>query len=231
MRREALLAHMLTEINSIADRRIVRVAIDGVDGAGKTRLADELATRIGDTAIRASVDSFHHPRNIRYAKGRDSPVGFFEDSFNYEKLKEVLLDPLSSDPPQRYCLAFFDHRQDAEVSAVWEEPPEKGTLIFDGIFTHRPELVDYWDYSIFLEVSPQESVRRCLRREGVEGVSDDPTDPAHARYVEGQAIYLETCNPTSLCNTHVVNEPIDSPRLVRRDQGQQDEVAPDCGRE
>ena len=72
------IAHMATEL---APDRIVRVAIDGVDGAGKTTFADELADVLDDLGrpvIRASVDGFHNPRTIRYARGRQSPVGFFE---------------------------------------------------------------------------------------------------------------------------------------------------------
>jgi len=51
----------------------VRVGIDGVDGAGKTTFADALATTLqqqGRPVVRVSVDDFHHPRAIRYARGR-----------------------------------------------------------------------------------------------------------------------------------------------------------------
>ena len=214
--RKAILADIASEIDSIRDRQIVRVAVDGVDGAGKTTFADELADFLAGPVIRASVDSFHNPRAIRYARGKSSPVGFFADSFNYARLKALLLDPLSSEPATRYCCAFFDHRADAEVEQQWHDPPARGVLVFDGIFAHRPELVDYWDYSVFLDVTPQESVRRCIEREGVTGISYDPSDPAHTRYVAGQAIYLEQCDPMNRCTRHIVNEPLDRPRLVTR---------------
>jgi len=88
-------ARMATEL---APDRIVRFAIDGVDGAGKTSFANELADVLGDfdrPVVRASVDGFHNPRAVRYARGRQSPIGFFEDSYNYTLLKQYLLDPLS----------------------------------------------------------------------------------------------------------------------------------------
>lgn len=214
MLRDAVLDMIAGEVEAIMSRPIVRVAVDGVDGAGKTFFANELAARIRRPVIRASTDAFHHPRAVRYAKGKHSPEGFFEDSFNYPKLKERLLDPLSSNPPENYCCEFFDHRKDAEVVSDWKEPPEHGVLIFDGIFAHRPELREYWDYSIFLEVSPAVSVRRCILREGLKDVPDDPKDVAHARYVGGQSIYLATCDPSSRCTRHIVNEEIDSPRVV-----------------
>ena len=59
-----------TIVNLHPDRRI-RVAIDGVDGAGKTVLADALAPLViakGREVIRASVDGYHNPRAVRYAR-------------------------------------------------------------------------------------------------------------------------------------------------------------------
>ena len=79
-----------------AGHGVTRVGIDGVDGAGKTHFADELGDVLrvsGRSVIRASVDGFHNPRAIRYRMGRDSPEGFFRDSYDYEQLKATLLDP------------------------------------------------------------------------------------------------------------------------------------------
>ena len=61
--------------------RTTCVGIDGVDGAGKTTLADDLAQRLaleGRQLIRASIDDFHRPRELRYRRGRDSPEGFYQ---------------------------------------------------------------------------------------------------------------------------------------------------------
>jgi uridine kinase len=51
--------------------------------------------RLGVPVIRASVDGFHHPREIRYRLGRDSPEGFYRDSYDLDALQRELLDPLS----------------------------------------------------------------------------------------------------------------------------------------
>jgi len=42
-----------------------RVAIDGVDGAGKTHFADELAGRLEPTPQRLSIDDFLNPEEVR----------------------------------------------------------------------------------------------------------------------------------------------------------------------
>lgn len=94
--REPLLLVLAHRISAIERTHPVRVAIDGVDAAGKTTLADELVASIetlGRPVIRASIDGFHNPAEIRYRRGRGSPEGYFRDSFNRAGLVEVLLAP------------------------------------------------------------------------------------------------------------------------------------------
>ena len=94
--RAAVIARIAGDVLSLPATLARRVAVDGVDGAGTTFLADELAEELagrGATVIRASVDDFHHPREVRYRLGRTSPAGFFRDSYDYGKLVLLLLEP------------------------------------------------------------------------------------------------------------------------------------------
>ena len=77
------------------------VAIDGVDGAGKTTFANDLVDHIPGPVVRATVDEFHQPRSVRYTKGRHSPEGFFLDSYDYPSLRGMLLDPFRAGQPVR----------------------------------------------------------------------------------------------------------------------------------
>jgi len=202
-------------IARLAPDRVVRVAIDGVDGAGKTTFADELADilrTLPRSVIRASVDGFHNPRALRYRRGRNSPEGYFEDSYNYAALKEHLLDPLSPGGSRRYRAAVFDHVTDTAVSVPEREAPASSILLFDGIFLHRPELFPYWDASIFLDVDFAVSVSRCASR---DGSSPDPFSSANRRYVKGQRIYLLACEPTKKATITIDNTNLSSPALVK----------------
>ena len=190
-----LLARLEREILSRRCGRVLRVGIDGVDGAGKTTLADALARALRAAAvpvIRASVDDFHHPRGIRYRLGRGSPEGFFRDSYDYAALKGALLDPLSPGGTLRYRTAVFDHRSDSAVRPAEEQASANSVLVFDGIFLHRPELRRYWDFSVFLDVRFEVSIPRGAQRG--EG-SPDPLAPQNRRYVEGQRLYFQECAP------------------------------------
>jgi uridine kinase len=195
---------------------VVRVGIDGVDGAGKTTFADELADVLrtsGRPVIRASVDGFHNPKQLRYQRGRSSPNGYFKDSYNYAALKALLLDPLSPGGSGRYRVAVFDHSTDLPVSAPEKEAEPSSVLLFDGIFLHRPELCHYWDASIFLQVGVDISVSRCARR---DGSSPDPKAAANRRYVEGQSLYLTTCEPATRATMTIDNNNLSAPVLVTK---------------
>lgn len=81
--RATLLEQLAKKINELQIDHPVRVAIDGVDTAGKTILADELVKpleELGRPVIRASIDGFHRPRAERYARGKNSPEGYYFDS-------------------------------------------------------------------------------------------------------------------------------------------------------
>jgi uridine kinase len=214
-RRQDLLADIADEILGVSDRAVICVAVDGVDGAGKTVFADELAAVLrvgGRPVIRASADSFHNPRSVRYRQGRDSPRGFFEDSYDYPTLVRLLLAPLSDGGDRRIRRAAFDHRRDAPVDAPEEEAPVGAVLLFDGIFLHREELRRYWHYSVFLDVPFHVSIPRGAQRG--EG-SADPQAASNRRYVEGQLIYLRTCRPWERATVVVNNEDLDTPFIVR----------------
>jgi uridine kinase len=58
--------------------------------------------------IRASIDAFHNPRAIRYRRGRESPAGFYLDSFDLEALISRLLSPFAAGEPFRR--RAFDQR-------------------------------------------------------------------------------------------------------------------------
>ena len=114
--RSDLLQSLAARILALPTDRTLKIGIDGVDGAGKTTFSGELAQVLsasGRPLITASVDGFHHPKSTRYRLGKDSPEGFFRDSYDYPALKAALLDPLSPGGMGRYRTAVFDHRSDS----------------------------------------------------------------------------------------------------------------------
>ena len=117
-----------------------RVAIDGRDAAGKTTLADELATVLeaaGEVVTRISADDYLRPSEERYRQGRMSPQGYYEDSFDHVALRRTVL--------------------------AAESP-----VVVDGVFLLRPELDGLWSLRMLVDVTEDEALMRALERDGSE---------------------------------------------------------------
>lgn len=203
------------------------MAVDGVDGAGKTVFADELAGVLrgrGVPVVRASVDGFHNPREVRYRRGRTSPLGFFEDSYDYASLRRLLLDPLGPGGDRTYVTAIHDVDRERPLEVTTETAPERSVLVLDGIFLHRDELWSYWDYSVFLDVDLAISVPRGAQR--YPDGDPDPDSAANRRYVEGQRLYLRRCGPRTRASVVIDNDVLADAHIVPRETGHE---PPDVG--
>jgi uridine kinase len=215
--REALLDRLAETIATLHPDRRIRVAIDGVDGAGKTTFADTLAPMViakGREVVRASVDGFHNPRAIRYARGRYSPDGFFLDSYDYATFLRLLLDPLGPDGSGRYVAKYFDHRADQLVASQPQQAPPTAALLVDGIFLHRPEPRGHWDLSIFLHVDFTISMARNAARDGTPEALD-PDTPFTRRYIGGQQRYLAECTPQQQADIVIDHNDLGAPKILK----------------
>lgn len=213
-RAEVLAGLALAIVEQESSRRLV-IAIDGVDGAGKTVLARELADMLAPhpEVSRASIDGFHHPRAQRYARGRTAE-SFYRDSYDHGAIRTLLVEPFRAGAPWRR--AVYDVQRETPVEA----PPEPGSgrsavLLVDGIFLHRPELDDLWDASIWVEVPFEVSVPRGNARFGeVDAKGADPASEGNARYVGGQRLYLADVDPVTRATWVLDNTDLAAPVLL-----------------
>lgn len=187
-----------------------RVAIDGVDAAGKTTLADALVAPIeelGRPVIRATVDGFHRPREERYRRGSDSPEGYYHDSFDYDSARGELLEQLGPGGSLRYRTATFAFPTDQFIYERLQTAQPDAILLFDGIFLMRPELNDLWDFRIFLEIGFEESLERAVRR-NAEGMDSEEAlrERYEKRYIPGQRLYLDSVKPREIADVVVEGE-------------------------
>lgn len=195
------------------------VAIDGVDGAGKTTFANELADLLRESGlevIRISMDDYLNPQTVRWAQGRDSAKGYFEDSYDYKRFTDEVIEPLGHGGSGRYRTASYNLGSESEVASPWRVAPDHAVVIIDGMFMHRDELCTsrkkkVWDLSVWLEVPFEESFLRASSRD--EKLGPNPEDPRNSRYYQGQLLYLQSCDPASRADLVVENavphDPID----------------------
>jgi uridine kinase len=195
----------------------VRVAIDGVDASGKTMLADALAVpiqNVGKSVIRASIDGFHNPKKTRYMRGVDSPEGYYYDSFNYDALCSALLEPLGQNGNLKYQKAKFDFQKDSPIFSPTCNAEPNAILLFDGVFLLRPELIGYWDFTIFVMADFDVVIERAsVRDKYLFGSEEKVREKYSKRYMPGQRIYLQEVQPIKKANIVVDNNDFNNPEI------------------
>jgi uridine kinase len=217
MTRDQVLDNLAKMLATLQISHPVRVAIDGIDASGKTTLANELAERLrasGRRVIRASTDNFHHPHEIRYRQGKDSPDGYYHDSFDYESILFLLLIPLGPDGNRRCKTGIYNYRNKILIDEPFIQVPENAILLFDGVFLLRPELYSAWDFRIFIKVDFDTALRRALARDKDLFGSVKNTEKRYLqRYFPGQRLYINQVNPEALANLIVHNHQIQNPTV------------------
>jgi uridine kinase len=144
-------------------------------------------------------------------------LGYIESSGIHiiTAFKQSLLLPLMPNGSRKYRTSVFDYRTDSVIDSPSRQAKEDSILIVDGIFLLRPELIGYWNLTIFVDVKVEVGVARCALRDGTG--SPDPNAESNRRYVQGQAIYFAECNPHRLANVVFDNNDLLKP-LIRENQ-------------
>ncbi|WP_349259838.1 cytidylate kinase family protein [Jatrophihabitans sp.] len=187
----------------------VRVAIDGPPAAGKTTLADELASVLqarGREVIRATIEDFLYPEAQRYRRGEYSAVGCYFETHDYDALKRVLLDPLGPGGDRRFRRAVYDRATDTPLHPPVTTAGADAVLIFDGVFLLRPELVDRWELRVFVSTGFDKTVDRALIRERAARSAADIERRWRERYIPSQQFYFATVRPEDRADIVVRND-------------------------
>jgi uridine kinase len=176
-----------------APDRLTRIGIDGVDAAGKTVLAEEVAqllTKRQRPCVRVSVDYFERPRGERYVRGDLSPEGYYLDAFDVGRFRDHVL---SIDGPTGLA------------------------LVADGVFLQRSELADLWDATVWVEADLEVAARRGAAR---DLRWFDPPEELHERYrlryLPAQRRYIEEQRPRERATFVFRNTDPAEPELVKQ---------------
>ncbi len=161
------------------------IAIDGRCGGGKTTLASILQKQFGGVVI--SVDDFFLRPEQRTPERFAQPGG----NMDRERLTEEVLIPLREGSPFSYS-PFDCHTLTLGKPIAVEIAP---LMIVEGSYSCHPDLRDYYDFRIFVDVDPDEQIRRITMREGLE-----KAEQFKSRWIPLEERYFAHCSVQEKCD-------------------------------
>lgn len=218
--RSALIAELGAEVSAIAPHRLL-VAIDGLTASGKTSFGHELAAGIrelGRPTLRASFDDFKKPWRDAREKGYDRVTGdgYYRNAPDFESARSLLLEPAAPTGSGSVVLCAHDPLTGTDHRSTTVQAPADAVLIVDSVFAFRPEYDEFWDFRIWLDVSPELSLSRGIDRDADQEGRAEAERMHRDRYHAAERIYIDEVNPRARAQVVVDNALLEAPRIVGR---------------
>ncbi|GAA2753138.1 uridine kinase [Amnibacterium kyonggiense] len=218
MERDAVLERIAERLLGRRLDHPLRVGVDGVCGAGKTTFAHALAEAVrdaGGTAIEVDSDGFHHVRARRYRQGRDSARGYYEDAYDLDGLRDLVLRPLGPGGDRRYAEHLHDLETD-EVAPRFAVAAPDAVVVLGCTFLQRGTLREDWDEVVWLEVPEGVATARGVARDAAALGGESAAEAAYAsRYAAARRMYVEEEAPRDRASIVVDDTDPAAPLLIR----------------
>jgi len=199
-------------------RKPVRMAINGIEGTGKTEMAKKLTEYLNSENIKVihvSIDGFHFNKEVRYRQGRDSAKGYYEDSYNERGFVEKVLQSSKAELPS-YTSATHDLETDEYVELEPIELQENTVLITDGAYLFKPIYRDHWDLKIYLKTSFEIAMKRGVERDkNALGGVELTREKYKKRYHESSRRYLKENEPEKFADIVIDNSDFNNLIIIK----------------
>lgn len=161
------------------------IAIDGRCAAGKTTLASRLQEELDCNVIH--MDHFFLQPSQRTTKRLNEPGG----NVDYERFIEEVMIPLRKG--KTFYYRRFDCKTMDFVSNI-EVKSNKITIV-EGAYSCHPLFWDYYDVRIFLDIKPEEQLKRIAHRNGEKAL-----DMFRERWIPMEEKYFNEYNIKERCD-------------------------------
>lgn len=177
--------------------RTLLVGIDGLGGAGKSTISEQLCRKLWEDGFKVTVfhiDDFIHPKVIRYNENYPEWECYYHLQWRYDYFLNAVIRPAKAGQNVNQEIALYDKENDAYRTERF--CIEKGSIIItEGIFLQRSELEGCFDYMIYMDIPEELRLRRVLERDGYIGDRAEIQAKYENRYFPAERYYVEQYRP------------------------------------
>ncbi len=199
-------------------RKPVRIAINGIEGTGKTVMAKKLTEYLNSEnikAIQVSIDGFHFNKEVRYKQGRDSAKGYYEDSYDEIAFVEKVLKSSQAEFPN-YTIATHDLETDEYLNLEPIELENNTVLVTDGAYLFKPNYRNHWDLKIYLKTSFEIAMKRGIERDKNSlGGIELTKEKYEKRYHKSSRMYLNENEPEKIADIIIDNSDFNNLKIIK----------------
>lgn len=172
-------------LNRKAEKRPFLVAIEGGSASGKSTLGAALAKALDATLVH--MDDFFLPMELRTPERFAQPGG----NVHWERVLAEVLQPLREGKSLEY--GVFNCSVMA-VDRICREAA-KDVVIVEGAYSLHPELRDFYDLKIFIQVDEGVQKERILARNGEKMLQRFLNE-----WIPLEKTYFEACGVKDCCD-------------------------------
>lgn len=214
-----IFAIIVSQIKKIQNEKSkpIRVAVNGIEGTGKTTFASALVKYLNGNrmkAVHVSIDGYHFNKEVRYRQGRDSSKGYYENSYNEAAFVEHVLQRSQGSPPE-YVEATHDLVTDEYLDLCPKRIEDDTVLVTDGCYLLKPIFNDFWDFRIYLKTDFETAkIRGAKRDQDALGGYDEARRKFELRYHAASKLYISDVNPENLADLIIDNTDFECLKVV-----------------
>ncbi len=161
------------------------VALEGRCAAGKSTVAELLRERTGCGIVH--MDHFYLRPEQRSRERYEEPGG----NVDHERFVEEVLPGLKTGKEFSYRMFDCSVMELGESVSV----PESPLTVVEGSYTCHPRLRELYDLRVFLDIEPEEQLRRIQSRNG-----EERTELFKSRWIPMEELYFTSCGVRECCD-------------------------------
>ena len=198
--------------------RPIRVAINGIEGTGKTVFARKLIEHLNSekiNTIQVSIDGFHFNKEVRYKQGRDSAKGYYEDSYDELGFVEKVLKSSQSEIPN-ITKATHDLETDEYLNLNPTKIDRETVIVTDGAYLFKLNYKKHWDLKIYLKTDFETAFLRGMKRDvNLLGGLIATKEKYNNRYHKASKIYINENYPEEQADIIIDNTEFKNLKVIK----------------